>query len=117
MKTQDMERARGSAQGFIPVHDTIEDTHASYNRAADWALTCASAGNTSVVVASHNEPSLHLAVSKLGQLGLEPSSKRVAFGQLMGMVHFVFDLLCASCTCLTQHTITHPKLLLCSVII
>lgn len=81
-----------------PIHDTIEDTHASFNGGVRFLLGrlhehqesthhSLSANTAPIVfmVASHNRDSVVQTVEEMDRQGVSPSSGVVHFGQLFGM--------------------------------
>jgi len=84
------ERERADALGHpSPVHETIEDTHYSFDRSVETMLHAVKAGNGEVVIASHNEQSVLTAMSLMEELGLDNHNAGVMFGQLQGMCDFL----------------------------
>jgi len=82
------ERKLAKMHGYPdPVNDTYEDTCAMYDRVAEYMMThIAKVGNRcNIVLGTHNEQSVMNAASKLTDLGLDPSSGQVVFGQIYGM--------------------------------
>ncbi|KAM7506908.1 hypothetical protein LguiA_017361 [Lonicera macranthoides] len=68
-----------------PVHNSIEQTHASYNDCASFLLEEISNGSGAVVLATHNVESGKLASAKARDLGIGKGNKSVQFAQLYGM--------------------------------
>jgi proline dehydrogenase len=87
------ERRLALEQGTsCPVHDTQQDTHASYNAAIHHLLPLAARPGVgactrplSFVVASHNAHSALLATHLMREHGLPPGHASVGFAQLLGM--------------------------------
>ncbi|KAG2219855.1 hypothetical protein INT45_000742 [Circinella minor] len=93
------ERKRASEMGYpSPIHDTIEDTHASYNGGVRFLLSKLHehqevtgeplTGSTAPIVfmvASHNRESIILTIEEMERQGVLPRSGVVHFGQLYGM--------------------------------
>ncbi|KAI8141586.1 FAD-linked oxidoreductase-like protein [Fennellomyces sp. T-0311] len=93
------ERKRALEMGYpSPIHDTIEDTHASYNGGVRFLLSKLHehqeatgeplAGATAPIVfmvASHNRESVILTIQEMEKHGVLPRSGVVHFGQLYGM--------------------------------
>ena len=76
------------------MHVDVEATHASYNAAMETLLVRAPCPErTSLMVATHNRPSVEHAVSLL-QRGIATVPRdHVSFGQLLGMAdHLTFTL-------------------------
>jgi proline dehydrogenase len=88
-----LERQRAQEMGYPdPIHATKDDTHANYNACVEELLRCVKAEGAEVMVASHNQQSIELAVDKMAALGMPPSSG-VYFGQLLGMAdHLTYTL-------------------------
>eukprot|EP01025_Chloroclados_australasicus_P010567 TRINITY_DN1433_c0_g1_i4.p2 TRINITY_DN1433_c0_g1~~TRINITY_DN1433_c0_g1_i4.p2 ORF type:complete len:291 (+),score=58.82 TRINITY_DN1433_c0_g1_i4:991-1863(+) len=90
-----LERRRAEEMNYpSPIHDTIEDTHANYNRVLELVLNeVKDSGKAEVMVASHNQQSIELAISLMDKLELRPRSSGVFFGQLLGMAdHLSYTL-------------------------
>ncbi|KAI8987873.1 FAD-linked oxidoreductase-like protein [Mycotypha africana] len=103
------ERQRAKDMNYpSPIHDTIEDTHASYNSGVRYLLgkikqhqeqklltakdsneECQplTASNSPIVfmVASHNRDSVILTIDEMEKNNISPHSNVVQFGQLYGM--------------------------------
>lgn len=80
-------------QDLSVVHPTIEDTHRVYNNALRHVLENVIPKRKQAVrlmIATHNQESVELAISILKQGGHE-MSKQVAFAQLMGMADHLSD--------------------------
>jgi len=85
----ELERAHAEKQGLpSPIHDSIEDTHANYNRCVRKVMKQVrpsfAFGSAELMVASHNQASTEEAVRQMAELGLQPRDA-VYFGQLYGM--------------------------------
>jgi proline dehydrogenase len=96
------ERERAAELGYeSPIHETIEDTHTSYNAAIKFLIDKISSNNqnptnnrpVSFVVASHNRQSAELACELVEKNKIPKKGGFVGFGQLMGMqdttTHFI----------------------------
>lgn len=85
------ERARAEERGYNdPIHSDIASTHTCYHACANEILTQAVAhGRGEVMIASHNEGSVAYMVGRIQELGLQPRTCGVFFGQLLGMCDFV----------------------------
>ncbi|KAK3015020.1 hypothetical protein RJ639_005604 [Escallonia herrerae] len=68
-----------------PVHDSIQQTHASYDECTLFMLEEVSSGRGSVVLATHNVESGKLAASKARDLGIRKETQKLQFAQLYGM--------------------------------
>ncbi|KAK9832214.1 hypothetical protein WJX74_003223 [Apatococcus lobatus] len=76
-----------------PVHDSLLETHACYDRCVEQLMQKAGQSNVEMMVASHNQQSIEKAVALMQQLGISPSDNGVYFGQLYGMSdHLSFTL-------------------------
>ncbi|ESW32187.1 hypothetical protein PHAVU_002G300800 [Phaseolus vulgaris] len=72
--------------GFAsPIHNTIQDTHNSFNDCSSFLLQKVANGPGSLVLATHNIESGKLAVAKAHELGVEKVNQKVEFAQLYGM--------------------------------
>eukprot|EP00051_Salpingoeca_urceolata_P031208 m.10754 g.10754 ORF g.10754 m.10754 type:complete len:587 (+) comp3855_c0_seq2:365-2125(+) len=89
------ERERAAKLGLDdPIHDTLQDTHNSYDSIAKYILTHqARAGNSEVLFATHNQLSIEKVTALMKSLGLDRQTGGVYFGQLLGMAdHLTFTL-------------------------
>ena len=93
-----LERDRADEQGYeSPIHDTIENTHACYNGAMRMVLgrdaVREGRSKANMLVASHNQGSIELALKLMSESGISRSTGGVYFGQLLGMAdHLTFSL-------------------------
>ncbi|XP_065839705.1 hydroxyproline dehydrogenase-like [Oscarella lobularis] len=84
------ERSRAQSTGRPdPIQSTYADTNASYNRTVDVLLQRAAIDQCGVMVASHNEVSIQLALEKMEKLNVERQKGNVLFGQLYGMCDYI----------------------------
>ncbi|ORY91126.1 FAD-linked oxidoreductase-like protein [Syncephalastrum racemosum] len=93
------ERKRAAEFGYAsPIHDTLEDTHASYNGGVKFLLSKLhdhqsetgeqlTAGTAPIVfmVATHNRESVMTTIKEMERQNVLPRSGVVHFGQLFGM--------------------------------
>jgi len=82
------ERRRAAAAGrpdLSPIHDTIEDTHASYNAGLSALIDEVRAGHAAALFATHNVESLQRAVELVGSDSLLRRNAALRFAQLYGM--------------------------------
>ncbi|XP_043571560.1 proline dehydrogenase 1, mitochondrial-like [Chiloscyllium plagiosum] len=81
------ERKRAREIGYEdPINKTYEDTNAMYHRCLDYILDEIKVNKkANVMVASHNERTVAYTLHRMHELGLHPSSRKVYFGQLLGM--------------------------------
>ncbi|KAI9469025.1 MAG: FAD-linked oxidoreductase-like protein [Benjaminiella poitrasii] len=92
------ERKRAEDMGYeSPIHETLEETHASYNDGVQFLLTKIrehqEAGGEVTkeespvvfMVASHNRESVILTIENMDRYQVSPQSGVVMFGQLFGM--------------------------------
>lgn len=90
------ERALAATLNYpSPIHDTIEDTHESYNSAVEFLLKHSKATDKQVelMVASHNQESVEKAIAAMNEIGIDRKSPTIAFAQLYGMMdHLTFNL-------------------------
>ena len=71
-----------------PIHDSIENTHQSYNDAVDFLMEHASrenGKNTEVMLATHNRESIEKAIDCMHKYGIDRHATTTSFGQLFGM--------------------------------
>jgi proline dehydrogenase len=93
-----LERDRAKEQGYeSPIHDTIESTHDCYNGAMRTVLgrdaVKEGRSKANMLVASHNQGSIELALKLMSDSGISRSTGGVYFGQLLGMAdHLTFSL-------------------------
>ena len=79
-----------------PIIDTLEHTHENYDSAIEEIIEEISKSQNrndiEVMIASHNQKSVELAIENMSKYGLQPDSG-VYFGQLLGMSdHLTFSL-------------------------
>eukprot|EP00941_MAST-03F_sp_MAST-3F-sp1_P003403 g3403.t1 len=92
------ERARAKEKNYEdPIHDTLQETHDSYNNAVEKLLSRSEVIEkgepANIVVASHNQESVERTIDVMKRLGLTPGGRGVYFGQLLGMSdHLSFTL-------------------------
>ncbi|KAL1530017.1 hypothetical protein AB1Y20_000942 [Prymnesium parvum] len=89
------ERERAKKRGYPdPIQPTVQATHDSYNRAVEAILVNAPCPDkTSLVLATHNQQSVELAVDKILKDQSCISRDRIYFAQLYGMAdHLTFTL-------------------------
>ncbi|KAJ3361743.1 hypothetical protein GGF32_007067 [Allomyces javanicus] len=85
------ERAKAAAEGYAsPVHETIQDTHASYAAGVATMLNRIESSSeyeksATLMVASHNRHSVVSTAEAMTRRGIDARSGRVLFGQLLGM--------------------------------
>eukprot|EP00195_Chlamydomonas_chlamydogama_P012380 CAMPEP_0202907550 /NCGR_PEP_ID=MMETSP1392-20130828/43042_1 /ASSEMBLY_ACC=CAM_ASM_000868 /TAXON_ID=225041 /ORGANISM="Chlamydomonas chlamydogama, Strain SAG 11-48b" /LENGTH=585 /DNA_ID=CAMNT_0049596507 /DNA_START=23 /DNA_END=1777 /DNA_ORIENTATION=+ len=81
-----LERERAAEKGYpSPVCDSLADTHANYERCLREIMSRLPAKRTEVLLGTHNQASVELAVQLLSDMGLSPGSSGLYFGQLLGM--------------------------------
>jgi proline dehydrogenase len=71
-----------------PIHDTIEDTHASYDGALEFLLSLQHLRNkrmVEIMIATHNQKSVERAVQLMLEKHIEKEKGKVHFAQLLGM--------------------------------
>lgn len=82
----DQERRIAEQLGYpCPVHPDKPSTDRSYHRALNLLMEEVAQGTARIVVASHNQETVELALTKMQELGIPPRDGRVVFGQLLGM--------------------------------
>lgn len=83
----DSERERAKKLNIEdPIHETMENTHESYNNAIRLLLKEIKRNSkTSIMIATHNEESIVLASQIMSTLNIKPKSKSVYFAQLYGL--------------------------------
>ncbi|XP_031549212.1 proline dehydrogenase 1, mitochondrial-like [Actinia tenebrosa] len=82
----EQERLRAATLGYTdPIHSSYAATSDCFDKTMNSIIEQAAKGRANVMVASHNENSIRFAVQRMEELGLDPDSKRVFFGQLLGM--------------------------------
>ncbi|KAG2444825.1 hypothetical protein HXX76_001567 [Chlamydomonas incerta] len=81
-----LERRRAAERGEpAPVWDRAEDTYAAFDGCLEALLRAVRAGRAELMVGSHNQGSVQVAVTAMDRLGLDPAESPVYFGQLLGM--------------------------------
>lgn len=70
-----------------PIHDSIEDTHKSYNGSVELLMRHAKKSDkqVEVMLATHNQESVEKAIAVMNELEIDRNSPTVAFAQLYGM--------------------------------
>ena len=73
-----------------PIHDTIEETHASYNDAVEYILKYSAEKadprqQIELMVASHNQESIENAIEVMNAYDIDRKSSTICFAQLYGM--------------------------------
>jgi proline dehydrogenase len=68
-----------------PIHETLTDTHTNYNRCVRILIQEAATCGAEVMIATHNQYSVEMAVRSMHDFGLKPELCGVYFGQLLGM--------------------------------
>eukprot|EP00605_Chrysophyceae_sp_TOSAG23-4_P000802 GSChrysophyteH1.ASY1.ANO1.891.1 assembled CDS len=89
-----LESANAKENGYTdPIHESLQNTHDNYNKAIKSLIGDIAAGNkVELMIATHNQESIELAISAMSTEGLKPSDT-VYFGQLLGMAdHLTFTL-------------------------
>lgn len=81
-----LEREYAAENGLEdPIWKTIGETHTNYNAGLSYVLNGIATGEKiEVMIASHNQTSIELALGKMKGLGIGPE-REVYFGQLLGM--------------------------------
>jgi proline dehydrogenase len=93
-----LERQRAKDMNYpSPIHDSIEDTHDNYNEVVKIVTNRSSVkegrSKVNMLVASHNQRSVELAISEMTKAKIHPKEGGVYFGQLLGMSdHLTFTL-------------------------
>ncbi|XP_034563784.1 hydroxyproline dehydrogenase [Notolabrus celidotus] len=88
----DKERKLAEKEGsHDPVHQSWEDTNASYNGSLDVMLKAISQKpeRYRIIVATHNEESVRIAAKRMEELEIDKDGGSVCFGQLLGMCDHV----------------------------
>jgi proline dehydrogenase len=90
----ELERKRALEKGYpSPIHATKEDTHKNYNDGIAAIIEKMAAGEkVHLMIATHNQQSIELALEAASARGLGPESS-IFFGQLLGMAdHLTYSL-------------------------
>ncbi|PNH09359.1 Proline dehydrogenase 1, mitochondrial [Tetrabaena socialis] len=82
-----LERRHAEGLGLpSPCWPSLEATHANFDACAATLIDAVAARQAEVLLGSHNQASVELAVARMAAVGLPPSaSPGVMFGQLLGM--------------------------------
>lgn len=95
----ELERRRADELHYVsPIHRSIEETHESYNTGVAQLIASIAAGErVEMMIASHNQTSIELALSAASASGLKPpphdEDAPIYFGQLLGMAdHLTYSL-------------------------
>lgn len=90
----ELERNRAAELGTLsPILPTKEDTHSNYNSAVARLIEKMAGGQqVELMIATHNQHSIELALQQANTCGLGPEA-RIYFGQLLGMAdHLTYSL-------------------------
>ena len=89
------ERARAVEKGYeSPVHETLQDTHISYNQCVANAVEkIAQKEKVEILIATHNQESVERTLDLMQRYKLDPKKSGVYFGQLLGMCDHLTSLL------------------------
>lgn len=68
-----------------PVYAGVEHTHSNYNRCVRMAIQETASAGAEVMIATHNQYSVEMAVRHMHDFGMRPGDCGVFFGQLLGM--------------------------------
>ncbi|XP_076334228.1 hydroxyproline dehydrogenase-like isoform X2 [Tachypleus tridentatus] len=82
------ERLRAVNLGYpSPICDTYEHTNQNYNRVVKYFLEHINlvGPRCNIIVATHNEESVQLAIERMREMNIDPLNGGVHFGQLYGM--------------------------------
>ena len=75
-------RSKGHSETVLPTKQATDD---NYNSCLSHLLEHVLNLDLSVIVGSHNQDSIQLAINKMNEFKLSKTDGRVAFGQLLGM--------------------------------
>nr|XP_058940601.1 proline dehydrogenase 1, mitochondrial-like [Pocillopora verrucosa] len=82
----EQERLRASTIGYPdPIHPSYKATSKCFDEVLNAVLEETKRGNANVLVATHNENSIKVAINRMHELGISPQERKVFFGQLFGM--------------------------------
>jgi len=89
-----LERQRAVDMNYdSPIHETLEDTHNCYDNGVETVLgrkdVLDGTSKANLLIASHNEESIHKAISSMKNRNIDRKTGGVAFGQLLGMADFI----------------------------
>lgn len=94
----EQERARAKELGYPdPINPTYEATSEMYHKTLIECLTRIrdlkkqkmDPKRITIMVASHNEDTIRLAINKMDEIGVSPEDNVILFGQLLGMCDFI----------------------------
>ncbi|XP_003387388.1 PREDICTED: proline dehydrogenase 1, mitochondrial-like isoform X2 [Amphimedon queenslandica] len=81
-----LEKALALKKGYPdPIWGKKSETDSSYHRILNHVLERVGEGKASIMVATHNEATVHFALKKVNELGLNKTDSSVVFGQQYGM--------------------------------
>jgi proline dehydrogenase len=88
------ERRLAAEQGReSPIHSTLARTHETYHASVVHALRCVTEEGANIMLATHNQDSVELALAQMDAHRIDPRTGGVYFGQLLGMAdHLTFTL-------------------------
>ena len=82
----EQERLRARTLGYTdPIHPSYQATSNCFNEVLNAVLEETKRGNANVLVATHNENSIQVAIKRMHELGISAQERKVFFGQLLGM--------------------------------
>eukprot|EP00731_Ephydatia_muelleri_P022707 Em0015g290a len=82
----EQERYHASQKGYPdPIFGTKGGTDENYERLLVALLQRVQSGRTHIMVATHNEQSVQMAINRMKELGINPADGTVVFAQLLGM--------------------------------
>jgi proline dehydrogenase len=94
-----------------PIHESLNDTHNNYNGAVKMLISSIAAGHrVEVMIATHNQHSVELALHAMEENALPPTSS-VYFGQLLGMCNTYHPIIVCSSTLLQCKCVRHFRIL------
>ncbi|XP_013791455.2 hydroxyproline dehydrogenase-like [Limulus polyphemus] len=82
------EHQRAVSLGYpSPICENYEATNNNYNKVVKYMLDHVQTGQSTcnIIIATHNEESVRLAIRRVNELGIQPHLGTVNFGQLLGM--------------------------------
>jgi proline dehydrogenase len=82
------ERRRAEKKGYpSPIHDTIEDTHKSYDDAVAYLIqhSVNTDKQVELMCATHNQASIEKAIAVMHECGIDRAAPTLHFAQLYGM--------------------------------
>ena len=82
----EQERRQAASLGLpSPIHKDKASTDENFHKCLDRLMKETANGNVNLLMGSHNQATVELALKKIQELGISPTDGRMVVGQQMGM--------------------------------